>query len=444
MLGRCSAGSALLLLALVSGCDKAVLHENVKPPQGAGGGQTPTPIRDGGIVIDEPTDASVDAAEADASLSEFIDDEPLEFSKANLIAAFGNCAMAAYRLFEQRALALDAATQAWVAESNDANAAAARSAFRGAMSALQRVELFRIGPAAVSSEPGGKGLRDELYAYPNTSFCKVDQDLVDKSYASSDFNVAISTIGRGLGAYEYLVYYFGTDNACATSSLLNTGGAWAALGSDELQRRRQAYAAAIAKDVAKHASELVAAFEPGQGDFLKELTSAGRGSKVYPSEQSALSAINFAMFYVEIEVKDYKLAEPLGISPNCGSGSTCPELVESQFARLSTSNLATNLAAFRSIFQGCGSGPDHAGLGFDDWLTAAGHAELAQSMLKALDGVEEAVRTLDPPIERAIVEDPAKLRAVYDALKLLTDPLKGQFVSVLDLGAPMAAEGDND
>ena len=133
---------------------------------------------------------------------------------------------------------------------------------------------------------------------------------------------------------------------------------------------------------------------------------------------------------------------PLGISPDCTSGSTCPEALESRFARISTPNIAANLRGFRAIFQGCGT--DNVGLGFDDWLSAVGRDDLAKSMLEALSGAEAAVADLDPPLEQALVEDRAKVQVVYDAVKKLTDLLKTEFVTVLDLGLPRVAEGDND
>jgi hypothetical protein len=65
-------------------------------------------------------------------------------------------------------------------------------------------------------------------------------------------------------------------------------------------------------------------------------------------------------------------------------------------------------------------------------------------MLAALSGAEAAVDELDPPLEQALASDPQKVRAVYDAVKALTDPLKTEFVTVLNLELPRTSEGDND
>jgi uncharacterized protein len=433
---RWSICSLFALCALLGACDKKVQHENVKPPaQGPG---TPVQDLDGGIIVDEPVEAG--AAEG-GGLSEIVDEGPTEFTKANLLEAAGKCALATFRVLEERAVALDQATARWAEDPSDPHAAAARAAFRAAMESAQRAELFRFGPAAAPTEPGGKGLRDQILAYPHNSACKVDEQLVNQAYQADDFGRS-TPIGRGLSALEYLEYYVGKGNACAPSFSVNQDGSWQALSESELKARRIAYAAAVASDIARYAKQLVRGFAPEGDNFVNELRTAGRGSKAYSTEQAALNALNHALFYVEIEVKDYKLALPLGISPNCATGSTCPDAVESPYARVSTSNIAANLRGFRALFQGCGT--DSAGLGFDDWLNAVGQSALASSMLKALDGAEAAVRALDPPLERAIVEDPTKVRVVYDAVKALTDQLKLQFASVLDLGKPMGAEGDND
>jgi predicted lipoprotein len=309
------------------------------------------------------------------------------------------------------------------------------------MASFQRVEAFRFGPLAPPSEPGGKSLRDQVYSYPVTNLCKVDQQIVNQIYLMPEFASSVTT-GRGLAALEYLEYFIGAQNACSSAITINAEGSWAALSADELKRRRAAYAAAVARDIDARAKEIVDAFAADGDNFIGQLKSAGSGSSVYASEQAALNAISNALFYVEIEVKDYKLALPLGISPDCSSGSTCPETVESPFARLSSSNIATNLAAFRSIFQGCRAGNE--GLGFDDWLLATGQGELADSMLAALDGAQGAIESLGQPLEQSLAQDPSKARAAYDALKQLTDQLKTRFVGVLNLELPRVAEGDND
>ena len=47
-------------------------------------------------------------------------------------------------------------------------------------------------------------------------------------------------------------------------------------------------------------------------------------------------------------------------------------------------------------------------------------------------------------LEQALATDPAKVMTVYTAFKGLTDLLKTEFVTVLNLELPKTTQGDND
>jgi predicted lipoprotein len=246
-----------------------------------------------------------------------------------------------------------------------------------------------------------------------------------------------------MSALEYLLFDADTDNACLSGIDINSNGGWAALGSDEIKARRAAYAAAASSDVLARAHTLLEAWQPSDGEFYAKFTHPGGSGAVFDIDQDALNAASNAMFYVEQELKDWKLGWPLGLTPDCANApDTCPTAVESRYANVSTDHLRQNLIGFRRVFQGCGA--NGSGLGFDDWLEKVGAGELSTRMLAALDGAAQAVDELDPPLEQAIVSDPAKVRVVHTAVKVLTDLLKTDFVSVLNLELPMGSEGDND
>jgi predicted lipoprotein len=213
------------------------------------------------------------------------------------------------------------------------------------------------------------------------------------------------------------------------------------LSAGELAQRRADYALAVAKQVQKQAQALHMAWQPSGGNFARELAKAGDGSATFASAQAALNSVSDGLFYLEKEVKDYKLGWPLGLVPECLT-ATCPEAVEAPYARISNRQIVRNLVGFRRLFQGCGSG--YTGLGFDDWLEQVGASDLLARMLEALSASEDQARDMDPPIERAIVSDTAKVSALHARLKILTDLMKTEFVSVLNLEPPAGVEGDND
>jgi hypothetical protein len=235
------------------------------------------------------------------------------------------------------------------------------------------------------------------------------------------------------------LFFTGTNNACPMVNPINLDETWAALSSQELEKRKARLVSPIAADVKAKTEQLIQAWDPKRGNFLAAFTDAGHGSQVFAREQDALNAVNAGLFYIEKEVKDIKLGRPLGISPDCQQN--CSGLVETPHARIDKAFIQANLEGFRLLFQGCGEG--HAGLGFDDWLRKVGMGQIADDMLSALDKAEQAAK-FDGRLEDALVNEPQKVVALYDAIKALTDLLKGQFVTVLDLEVPMGLEGDND
>lgn len=482
---RLAAFSFALALALPFGCRKEAPKENVSvapsrpASSGAGGGLPMTSggasggtVTSGGATAaggeagdnDEPVggaagDAGSEGGAAGSSgdggsaPTEGPDCAPLvpatgPFSKRLLLEASADCAIQRYCEFAWHAGRLRDATATLASDANDVALEGAKAAWLAAMASWQRAEPFRFGPAARASsldDPGGRDLRDLLYSWPQIGRCTIDEQLVSGFYATEEFHstpVSSAITGRTLTALEYLLFHHaGTDNGCSDFSTINTQGTWDALEGEELFERKRDYALAVAEDVLLHANELLHAWSPDGDDFRSELVEAGASSGTYASEQAALNAVNQGLFYVEVELKDDKLGLPLGYSPSCAA-TRCPNSVESFFARVSTDHLRQNLRGFRRLFQGCGD--DGAGVGFDDWLNEVGASDLALRMLAALDGAEAAVEALDPPLEDALFEAPERVEAVYAAVKALTDPLKTEFVTVLDLELPRASEGDND
>ena len=106
-----------------------------------------------------------------------------------------------------------------------------------------------------------------------------------------------------------------------------------------------------------------------------------------------------------------------------------------------TAAIRENLRGFRGLFQGCG--PDGEGLGFDDWLSEAGHAELASDILTAY-GAAQAAADAAPELDQA---SPEQLEQLYQVVKHLTDLLKNDLFgagSPLGLSLPKGIEGDTD
>lgn len=369
----------------------------------------------------------------------------IAFTKHDFLLAVGQCAIGRYVEFESLMDVLDRATETLASAPTTANRDAAQTAFRGAMAAWQRAELFQFGPAARATEPGGRGIRDQIYFFPATNRCLIDQQIVSRRYADASFPDTLAS-SRGLAAIEYLLFHEGADNACGSALGINTSGSWSALTATELAQRRADYAHATTTDILVHARTLASAWAPSSGNFIEDL-STPCGGNVYATEQDALNAVIASIFYVDEGLKDFKLAIPLSIPLNgvidCADApGTCPERLESPFARMSTDNIRQNLIAFRQIFQGCDQ--RYRGLGVDDWLRSIDQRDLADGVLSALDHADATVNALGALEDATIETPPARALALHAAIKAVSDLLKTEVVMVLNVQLPIHVGGDVD
>jgi hypothetical protein len=152
-----------------------------------------------------------------------------------------------------------------------------------------------------------------------------------------------------------------------------------------------------------------------------------------------VSAVADALMRLDTEVKDLRLARPLGMR-DCTTG-TCPQHLESQWADRGKRHLRNNLAGARMLLEGCPAG---ANRGFDDLLDAAGASTLTAQMRTDLAAAEAAIDAIPgDSLARALTSNPAALRRAHDALRELSGFLKMEFSATLQITSTRA-EGDND
>ncbi len=361
-----------------------------------------------------------------------------ELRQAALENIAQNVIVAQYEDFAAKAQALEEAAQAWQREASDETRQTAQAAWSDAMGSWQRAEVYQFGPAgAMGVVEGGEDIRDFVYSWPLTSACRVDQEIVSEDYADADTFFAEERVTvRGLDAMEYLLFHTGTENDCSVASGINSSGSWRELSEADLDARRAAYSLALAKDVNSRAQALVNHWSPNGENFIEQVTGAGDGSATYSNTQEALNALSDAMFYIEKETKDMKLAIPVGIS-GCDE-DLCLEDRESNWANFSKEKMIENLKGFRAAFTG-GEGD-----GFDDILVELGAQDLSNEMLTATDETIAALESWPGSLKEQLEDDPDSVVEAYNKAKALGDLLKTQFIGTLDLELPQRAEGDND
>jgi len=361
--------------------------------------------------------------------------EPGSYDRRALLEAIGSCALRTYRAFDVAAAELSSAN----------TLEAQRKAFRRASDVWQEAEVMQFGPLGPTGTPGGRDLRDSIYAWPLVSHCAIDRAVATAAYRAADFRDTAPITMRGLGALEYLLFHEGPGNACDPTDSINREGTWQALSVDERTARRAEYVAVLAADLTVHSRSLVQRWEPTGGNFLGAFVDAGRGSKVYASVDVAINAVADALFYLEARTKDRKLGGPLGLgaNPQCTT-PPCGELLEARVSARSREHVRANLVALQKLVIGCDEARE--GTGFDDYLTALSAGTVADELrediaaaIAAVDGLPHA--SLE---EAAAKRDVESLRAVYLSIKRVTDTLRTDFLSVLHLELPTPVTGDTD
>lgn len=317
--------------------------------------------------------------------------------------------------------------------------AAAQQAWQDSMALWQAVEVMQVGPLT----DNGGALRDTLYSWPVVSRCGVDQDIVLAESQGDAYDISTRTPDRrGLDALEYVLFTPTLTHSCAAN--ITALQSWNDRPEVERAEARCQYAVAVAADITEQAGNLVAQWDGTQGNYLAELTQPGSGSR-YATIEAAVNALSDALFYVEKQVKDHKLAEPLGLKPNsCGTSETgCAAAVESPLSATSKANIRTNLVTLQTLYSGNVMGAE-AHLGFDDFLDAAGDSTTSAGMLASIADAISAIDNIPGSLASAVETDYNAVSNAHGALKVVTDRLKSDFLTVLGLSIPGSAAGDGD
>ena len=323
------------------------------------------------------------------------------------------------------------------AELNEAKVAI-QNAWKETMVSWQHAELMIVGPLLASD----KSLRNQIYSWPNVSTCSVDQDVM--FFANGNINGNAYDISnrsdkrRGLDAMEYLLFNENMAHSCS-SNVANILSDWNTKSEQERKTLRCKYVVEVAKDLSDSATALLFDWQGSDG-YAAKFKNAGQPGNPYPTTLKAINEISDALFYMTEELKDYKLATPLGLFDNKCGNIACSEEVESIYAKHSIENIRANIAAFEQIFIG-GSTEN---TGFDDFLDNNNASDTKEIMLKGLTDAKTAAGEVSTDLQTALNNDAAKVTQTHAKVKDVTDQLKNDFINKLALELPKTSAGDND
>jgi len=396
---------AACLLGAASGCERVsywsgTTESDTDPLDGAAGGATAGPSTGAGVSVDE----------------------------AAVLRSAATCASELYGALATATSQLALAANTSVSTGDDADSDAARESWRVAMDVWEQAEAVRVGPLGPAALPGGSGGRDEIYAWPMTNRCLVEQTLVSQAFADVDFGDFSLVNVRGLGAAEYLLFYGGTDNACAPTTSINETGAWDALSEDDLRARKRAYAAAAAAALDLRARQVDAAWRSDGEDFAARFAASGSEGAAFATTHVAIQALFDGVIVGIRQLRDDKVARPFA---DAGCDDASCDRVEAPFAHVSARLARRQLAGLARVLGGCASG---GGLGLDDLLVSVGRQDVAT---RATDALETASASFDAiegdDLVVALRDDRDAVAAALAAVTALAEVLEVEVAPSLGL-----------
>lgn len=319
----------------------------------------------------------------------------------------------------------------------------AKQSWQTAMSNWQQLEVMQLGPLLTNDAE----LRNKIYSWPVTNQCAVDQDVgffEAGATNGSDYDITRRTATRrGMDALEYLLFSESVDHSCSNDDFAPEN--WNERPVLERQIARCEFAVEVANDINASAQELELAWtaegqtdgEQGYATVLKNAETNGE----FASIDEAINRVSDALFYVDKITKDAKLGAPVGLITNSCGTATCTEDIESQLSAHSLQNIRANMVAMQRIFKGGDADTD---TGFDDYLVAVNAESLAVTMAADIQAMIDAIDAFEGDFETAVVNEPAKVQALYEDIKKVTDNLKSAFITFLSLQLPASSAGDAD
>lgn len=374
----------------------------------------------------DPLDGTGGAA---ASSSSSGGEAPVD--EAAVLQGVAVCAGELYGQLATSTATLSRTADAAAASGDEDDRAAAQAAWSAAMDVWEQAESVRVGPVGPASLPGGAGARDEIYAWPLTSRCLVEQTIVSRGYEDVAFGDLSLVNVRGLGAAEYLLFFEGTDNACASTTSINETGAWEALATEDLTTRKSVYAAAVASALDLRARQLDAAWRSDGEGFAAAFAASGTDGAPYATTRAAVQAVFNGLVVVIRQLRDDKLRAVLD-AEGCDD-ATC-EVVESPFAHASARLARRQLSGLSRVFDGCAVG---GGIGLDDLLLAEGHDDVLARTEDAIEGASAALDAIEgDDVVLALQTDRGAVEAAVAALDGVAQVLEVEVAPALDLVPP--------
>ena len=381
-------------------------------------------------------------------------DDEAEYQQL-LINAADNVIQPQYQAFATRSKTLNELTQTYCQNINTANESVALAAVQqqwlDAAKHWQKTELHIVGNVSEHEH----FLKNKINVFSDKSrfsSCLFDKTLINAEIlASNGFDISKQqVITRGLPALEYLFFNTDLNHSCAVETPALTD--WDALSDLDKQQHRCNYAVKVAKDLQDSSNEIVNKWDMEQANYRSAFISQSNlGSQI--------KSLSDALFYIDKELKDLKVLPALPadvIKIITKNTPTSAYVEEYPYSQTSLAMIKANLQGLKAVFFGNG------GYSFDDIIIEQDFKEVADrfennidAAIAVIDAMEMNGVTLTTAAAAIDTESCTNALANPDTAddnicklfgysKRLSDSLKSEFVSIVNLDLPNRAQADND
>lgn len=297
-----------------------------------------------------------------------------------------NTGLATYASLSFKANALNEAAVALDANTDEQHLEAAKDAWRALRHVWEQSEGFLFGP-----------VEDNNYD-PETDTWPVNFNDLDSLLASSnplmlaDIQALSQQSLKGYHPLEYILWGKSGSRAALT-----------------ITAREKRYMLSLAQQLKLVATELYASWNPSEGNFLDQITTAGKGSTVFATKQSLFLVIAEAMSGICDEVAEGKMKEPFIAGDS--------NLVESPFSGNSVFDFIDNITGAQTVYLGT------SGLGLSA-LVKEKNISLDNEIRQKFTNAIHAFSAITLPYEQAIISQRTQCQQVMDAVNALSETIE--------------------
>lgn len=308
-----------------------------------------------------------------------------------------------YSAMQQKILALQVASDAFLAAPSTATQAAVKTAYTDVHLQYVRIAAFQFGPAEtnlldVFANFSG-GLDYSFTTAGQLTGFSIDSSTIENNISSGTYDLTLmsrsSLYSQGFPAINYL--FFGPNAIAKFNS--NTAN-------------RVKYAKAIIARLKSLVDTVANGWTTYRSEFISN-TKTNAGSPIG-------NLVNQFAYQIDL-LKGPRIGWPFGKQSN---GSLFVSKTEAYFAGISTALAIENLSALKNTFTGGGSGK-----GMSDYLVALNKAALNTDVLAQFDVALAKLRLVPDPLSSSLTSHSAEVDQAYKEIQKLLTLLKTDVAS---------------